>query len=37
MVREWIRPTREEAEEDKVPSWIGGGDLRLALFLGLTL
>ena len=27
----------QEREQEEIPSWIGGGDLRIALFMGITL
>ena len=27
----------KESQEESIPSWVGGGDLRVALFIGLTL
>lgn len=27
----------EQKEEDEIPTWIGGGDLRIAIFIGITL
>lgn len=31
----WRKPKKEESLD--IPTWIGGGDLRIALFIGLTL
>lgn len=30
-------PLMQEKEQEEIPSWIGGGDLRIALFMGITL
>ena len=27
----------KESDEIDIPTWVGGGDLRIALFIGLTL
>lgn len=33
----WKNDDEEEDDEDAIPTWIGGGDLRIALLMGLIL
>jgi hypothetical protein len=33
----WKNEDEEVSEDDMIPTWIGGGDLRIALFMGLLL
>lgn len=34
-LKKWVSPHADDEED--IPSWIGGGDLRIALFIGITL
>ncbi len=33
----FLKEESEEVSTEEIPTWIGGGDLRIALFIGLTL
>ncbi len=37
LIFECIRKTDAQNQEDDIPTWVGWGDLRVALFIGLTL
>lgn len=32
-----FRKTKHEKIDEEIPTWVGGGDLRIALFIGITL
>lgn len=32
-----IQKNKDNSEEEPIPAWIGGGDLRIAIFVGLTI
>lgn len=34
---EYIKPHTSSQNEEALPSWVGGGDLRIAIFIGITL